>query len=559
MKTKYFSLTIMGVALITLLACSEPDPFGEKKAADSQLSVSNAYMSFDLTRTGTVNVTASEGLEWDAYCNENWVSIDNSHGIGSRSITISAIEDNPSTSSRKCTVNLTSYRYNRHATINVEQEGTYLRVNKSEVDFPTKGGEQEISIESNAAWSIDSKPVWVTAKSTGNKVGSSNITLSVDANPNETDQVGYLVLKNAATEQSIKIIQSKALLTVNSNSLSFEQGSGQTKTVTVKSNVDWTVRSSESWCTVTPKSGSGNKDFIVAVLENTTSSTRTAYIYVESGNIKRTITVSQKGIELTVSPSSLAFESGSGSKTVYVTSNVSWTATSSQTSWCTVSKTSSSVTVKVTANPDATSRSATITIKAGSASKTVSVTQDGNFSISMNTRNYKAGGDYWSMYISVPSGQSWTASSNQSSWVKFSYDINGTKKTPYTGTGYGSIWVHVDANPTSSSRTATITVKAGTASKTLTITQDAGTLTVNKTSISLGYRNTTNSASFNITSNTDWVITKTGSWLSVSKTSGTGNASITISAGKYTTGTRNATITIKTPTGGITRTISVSQ
>ena len=86
---------------------------------------------------------------------------------------------------------------------------------------------------------------------------------------------------------------------------------------------------------------------------------------------------------LTVSPSSLSFSSSSGSQSISITSNVSWTAGSNQ-SWLTVSPTSGSnngtVTATATANTGTGSRTATVTITGGGITRTVAVTQSGTSS-----------------------------------------------------------------------------------------------------------------------------------------------------------------------------------
>lgn len=66
------------------------------------------------------------------------------------------------------------------------------------------------------------------------------------------------------------------------------------------------------------------------------------------------------------------------------------------------------------------------------------------------------------------------------------------------------------------------------------------------------------SSSLTISSNCTWSITDDASWLSVNTSSGTGNATITVSVTTNTSAARNAMITI-TYAGGLTKTVSVSQ
>ena len=172
-------------------------------------------------------------------------------------------------------------------------------------------------------------------------------------------------------------------LTVSTDKLSFTPGSNS-KTFTITSNGSWTVSSNKtSWCTVDKSSGSNNATIKVSVTDNTSVSSRDAIITIKSGDLTRQVNVTQDGIQLKLSADNLSFTSSSGSKTFTITTNyASWTVSSDKTSWCTVDKSSGSTTsatikVTVTANTSDYSRSATITVKSGSATKTMSVSQSG--------------------------------------------------------------------------------------------------------------------------------------------------------------------------------------
>ena len=186
------------------------------------------------------------------------------------------------------------------------------------------------------------------------------------------------------------------------------------------------------------------------------------------------------------------------------------------------------------------------------------------FDATMSTTNYKAEGDYWFLKVTAPSSKSWTISKSVS-WVHLGTSSNTSNS--YSGTGNASISIYADANSSSYTRSTTLTVKCGTKTKSITITQDKAsntvTLTVSPTSVSLGWRETTNSATFSITSTTDWKITKSSdaTWLTVSPMSGSGNRTITLSAPYYSgLSGRDATLSITTTKGtSITRTVSVHQ
>lgn len=89
-------------------------------------------------------------------------------------------------------------------------------------------------------------------------------------------------------------------LTVAKEELTLAKGSGTT-TLDIKSNVDWTATSSQSWCTLSTSSGeAGTKQITVAVTENTTNDNREAVITVAAGSLSKQIKVTQELTNLLV-------------------------------------------------------------------------------------------------------------------------------------------------------------------------------------------------------------------------------------------------------------------
>jgi hypothetical protein len=110
----------------------------------------------------------------------------------------------------------------------------------------------------------------------------------------------------------------------------------------------------------------------------------------------------------------------------------------------------------------------------------------------------------------------------------------------------GTIILTADENPDITERTALISVSGmGVASQTLVVTQaPKPALSVSTDNLSLGAEEGS-TITFDITSNTSWVVNSDQSWLVPGPLSGTGNASITLTAGANTSNTgREAIITV---------------
>jgi hypothetical protein len=120
----------------------------------------------------------------------------------------------------------------------------------------------------------------------------------------------------------------------------------------------------------------------VIVEENTAAQQqRTATITLSGGSLVLQVSVTQAGapVLLTVEPASIDAAYTPGTYEFAVTSNTNWTATVSGAPWCTFSPASGSgngtVTVNVAENAEYASRTAAITVTAGTENRTVTVKQ----------------------------------------------------------------------------------------------------------------------------------------------------------------------------------------
>ena len=189
---------------------------------------------------------------------------------------------------------------------------------------------------------------------------------------------------------------------------------GGEQTITVTATAAWAISKSadSDWLTVKPELGvAGTTQVTLTAAENTTTGSRTAMLNVKSGELTKSINVTQSAAnpEISLDLSSMEFTSGSGSKSMKITSNTSWTVSSDQ-AWCSVSPTSGSgdgsVSVSVEENTSTSSRTATITIESATITRTLSVTQSGAMPVtpsSSQDRIFTVGGVTFKM-IAIEGG-----------------------------------------------------------------------------------------------------------------------------------------------------------
>jgi len=186
-------------------------------------------------------------------------------------------------------------------------------------------------------------------------------------------------------------------------------------------------------------------------------------------------------------------------------------------------------------------------IRSTSVLASVFGTSTSNLTVSQSTLSFGSAAS--SSAIAVTANVSWTVTDNQT-WLSAS---------PTSGSNNGSFTVSATANTGSASRTGAVTVTGGGLTRTIAVTQSgttATTLTLSTASLALG--SAASSGTFAITSNTSWAVTDDQSWITVSPTSGSNNATVTVSASANTaTTSRTGTVTVSG--GSMTRTVAVTQ
>ncbi|MCP3693720.1 MAG: BACON domain-containing protein, partial [Planctomycetaceae bacterium] len=333
---------------------------------------------------------------------------------------------------------------------------------------------------------------------------------------------------------------------------------GSNGTFTVSSSTSWNWSDNASWLTSNEATTqSGNQIFSYSVAANTTTQPRSATITITAGNITRSHTVTQEGVQVTLalSPTARNFAADGGNFTLNVTSNASWSWSDNAT-WLTSSERTTqdgnqSFSYSLAANPSTQSRSATITFTAGNITRSHIVTQEGataTLALSPTSRSIAAEGGNFT--FNITSNTSWNWSDN-ASWL--------TSSEATTQSGNQIFTYSVAANPSTQSRSATITITAGNITRSHTVTQEGAgnALALSPTSrsiVAVGGNFT-----FNVTSNTSWNWSDNAAWLTSNEaTAQSGNQGFSYSvAANTSTQSRSATITITA--GNITRIHTVTQ
>lgn len=173
----------------------------------------------------------------------------------------------------------------------------------------------------------------------------------------------------------------------------------------------------------------------------------------------------------------------------------------------------------------------------------------------LNVSNVDITGDQTSATLSINASQncSWTISYGDS-WI--------TNISPSSGRGSGSVTITTTINPSSStSRSAIIKVSnsSGTIVRNITLTQSASKEYLELSVLSMEFTSNAETRDITISSNTHWVVYGGANWITLNKTEGDNNGTISIKIDENTSkDEREAVLTI-TGSNGTSGSINIKQ
>ena len=323
-----------------------------------------------------------------------------------------------------------------------------VTITTSAKTFQKAGGAASVVVQGDGAWTATSDRDWIVIKSGASGNGAGSCVYVVNANATADTRIGHINI--GGNMYTITQYGYDATLTPTAATFDLTGGSG-TISVTVDAGVSWTARANDSWLTVSPSSGMsvGTVNYTVAAYDGIVS--RVGSITIGS----QTFTVTQTGVDVSISPSSVLVGEGADiiAVTVRALATTQWTVTPNA-SWISVIDKASGygdyvLTLAVNANPSFQRRTGTVSI----GSTTFTISQDGTasafLSIDPTTATAAASGAYGNIAVYATPDASWTAQS-LTSWLTIS---EGT-----SGKGNGNIKYVASANPTLSTRTGQIVI-----------------------------------------------------------------------------------------------------
>jgi hypothetical protein len=496
--------------------------------ATTFLNVTPTAMTFNAAG-GTQKGLITSNTSWEVQENLSFLRVDSLSGINNGGINITC-DSNFSAVTRTGVITLLG-KGAVSKTINISQTGVagFMNISPASLDFNAAGGKLFFLVNSNTNWTVTEALTHISLNKT---TGSFTDTVWVTCIPNTTtiSRSGLITISGVGVQNKTLIVNQigeQPRLTVNPTNLSFTSTAG-TKTITITSNIPWTISDSAAYLSSNVATGSNNATLTITCNANTSALSRNTVLYIAGTGVSTiAIPVTQSGATatMTLSPLSLLFPSTGGEKSFNIASNTSWNILDTFPNLRFIPESgSNNGTVKVVCDSNtATSlRSFSIPVAGfGLTARTITVSQSGAdeiFNASPNGLNFtSAGGE---KTFNIFSNTSW-ALSESSSFISVNPSFGDLNK---------GITVLCDPNISAITRKGKITFTGKSdASISIDIVQTGVAPLFKVLSDSIILDSSATQSSVKIESNTQWSLTKDADWISINTFSGSGNYNVLLS------------------------------
>ncbi len=270
-----------------------------------EFSVSGGPFSFSELDTSKETIFIDCSSNWTIDTNNaSWVKLSSASGTGKRDVTLT-VEKNVEMKSRETTI--TVYSNLQRGTPDELKKS--ITIKQSAYQFDTKsvsftgldaindkGDSKTVQVTCSGGWTVKDVPGWLKVEpSSGNGNGSIKFTPSTNTDLSDRKVSFPIVSKDNEDLQKIVTVSQKAyIFSIDISEMEF-QSPKASKSFTLRSIAKWTIKTDQSWLTVSAKEGDGNKSVTVSVEKNSGKADRTGKVTITSqyGHVL-TINVTQK-------------------------------------------------------------------------------------------------------------------------------------------------------------------------------------------------------------------------------------------------------------------------
>jgi hypothetical protein len=514
---------------------------------------------------GSTTITVKMSLfDWRASHDADWLHLWTTRGW-SESQTVTMMADPNYGSARSTVVTFAAGGLSRTVTVSqAAAPAPTLTLSRSSWSADASGASIAVSVRTNQrAWVVCSDVTWLTVDPPGGLEESVHVTAAPNPGAPRIGRVTFIASgPRGALSTAVTVTQGAATVTAARSSWAPSASGATTTSKVTTSQPTWAAASDAQWLTVVPAQGASGEEALWAASANT-GARRTATITLTAGDVSTTVTVTQAAgpsASLSLSKTTWVTSAAPGSIAVEVSTNQpSWSFASDE-SWLTATRVigpagapGTHIVVSAEENPSLWARTGTLTVTAGTAVKTLAVTQAaGRAKLTLTDATWLADGGHgltFAIAPTIPEGTAWTAKAS-GSWITLS---------PTGSQPAGTLRLATLApNTSSDQRIGTITVTTDKVSTTFTVVQQSlRPVQVSRSTWAPSASGASTTTTVTAQNHEPWVATTDADWLLAGRQTGPDNRDLVLVARPNPGPARRATVTVES--GGTTAHIVVTQ
>ncbi|MBQ8423289.1 MAG: BACON domain-containing protein [Coprobacter sp.] len=294
-------------------------------------------LHFD-NKAASDTTSLSGNMIWNISGATEWCDVSLEYGEENTHLTVS-VTDNPDREARYARLQFTSGRDTFY--IPVSQKCVdYVQVcdETKELFFTAAAACDTVLIRSSEIWAVSGVPAWcgVSHHKGGDSV---NFVVNIRENLDTLDRKALLTFTCGEARDTLVLHQQHpdyVIVRPDTIQLPAEEATG---TLTIRSSGEWTATGGGDWCSLSATKGQNGDRPIITATKNESINDREAQFVLTCGEATDTLTVTQRGVFVTISPDS-DIEAGNGTMSYELTVNSSadWSVAGA-TDWCMVSQT----------------------------------------------------------------------------------------------------------------------------------------------------------------------------------------------------------------------------
>lgn len=317
-------------------------------------------------------------------------------------------------------------------------------------------------------------------------------------------------------------------MTVTPTLLTYASSAGTQSVNVTSTQTPWKMENGIEWVSLSPTSGTTSGTISVGVSENTAGDeVRTGIFYLKADvndwKYEAPISVTQAGATpvITLSKSEVEFTGTENSENITVSSNCSWSVSSSS-DWLTATQKDNTILISVASNETNSYRTASVSVVhegTTNTSKNITVRQ-APASVNASTETLVFNNTAGSVNVTINSEANWTAATS-SSWMEVS---------PSSGSaGTSTMTVSVSPNTATSERTGYVIISIGGSQRIQIPVRQRG-IYIETEQTELAFTASGGSQELAVLSNTFWTVSSVPSWITVSPSNGEGDGKVKVTA-----------------------------